>query len=75
MGVKLAEKAETGIDGEYDGDICPECGKVHVPNAATLAAMREGEAILRGEIPGAVFIDPRQYQTREELKAALKEAF
>jgi hypothetical protein len=70
--VKQAEKARTGINAEY---VCPHCGKTeHTPNAETLAAMQEGEAILRGEIPSAVFIDPRQYQTREELKTALKEA-
>jgi hypothetical protein len=55
MGVQQAEKAETGINGEYDGDICPECGKAHVPNAVTLAAMQEAEAIARGEIPGAIY--------------------
>jgi hypothetical protein len=47
MGVKLAEKAEIGI-GAYAGDICLECGKVHVPNAETIAAFGEGEAILGG---------------------------
>jgi 3-mercaptopyruvate sulfurtransferase SseA len=74
MGVRQAEKAEIGLDSEYDGDICPECGKGHVPNAVTLAAMQEAEAIARGEIPGAIFIDPTQYRTREELKTGLKQA-
>jgi hypothetical protein len=68
--VKQAETVKTGTDAGY---VCPHCGKTeHTPNAATLAAFEEGEAILRGEIPSAVFIDPRQYQTREELKNALK---
>jgi 3-mercaptopyruvate sulfurtransferase SseA len=70
--IKQAENAKIGTDAGY---VCPHCGKTeHTPNAETLAAMQEAEAILRGEIPGAVFIDPRQYQTREELKIALKEA-
>jgi hypothetical protein len=74
MSVKQAEKVEIGIDGEYDGDVCPECGKAHVPNAVTLAAMQEAGAIARGEIPGVIFIDPTQYRTREELKIGLKQA-
>jgi hypothetical protein len=74
MGVSQAEKVKIGIDGEYEGDICPECGKAHVPNAVTLAAMQEAEAIVRGEIPSAIFIDPTQYRTREELKTGLKQA-
>jgi hypothetical protein len=52
-------------------DNCPD----HIPNAVTLAAMQEADAILRGEIPGAITIDPAQYQNREELKTALKVAF
>ena len=51
----VKDLVEIGIDGEYDGDICPECGKVHVPNAETLAAMEEGDAMLRGEIPSKTF--------------------
>jgi hypothetical protein len=67
---KEAETVKTRADAGY---VCPHCGKTeHTPNAVTLAAFEEGEAMLRGEIPGAVFIDPRQYQTREELKNALK---
>jgi hypothetical protein len=41
-------------------------GTDHIPNAVTIAAMREGEAILRGEIPSAVIMDPTQYQTQGE---------
>jgi hypothetical protein len=51
-----------------------KCPFDHIPNAETVAAFEEGEAMLRGEIPSAVFINPRQRPTREELKAALKEA-
>jgi hypothetical protein len=54
-------------------EISPEYLSGHTPNAETIAAFEEVEAILRGEIPSAVFIDSRQYQTREELKTALKE--
>jgi hypothetical protein len=49
--VKDTAVAEIGIDGEYDGDICPECGKVHVPNAVTLAAMQEIEDQIAGKLP------------------------
>ncbi|GHV85794.1 hypothetical protein AGMMS50230_14020 [Spirochaetia bacterium] len=35
-----------------DDYVCPHCGKTeHIPNAVTIAAMEEGDAILRGEIP------------------------
>jgi hypothetical protein len=70
--VKQAEDIKTGTDTGY---VCPHCGKTeHTPNAVTLAAMREAEAIMRGEVPSAIFIDPAQYRTREELKAKLKQA-
>jgi hypothetical protein len=66
-------EAETVKTGAGAGG--PHCGKTeHTPNAVTLAAMREAEAIARGEVPSAVFIDPAQYRTREELKAGLKQA-
>jgi hypothetical protein len=70
--VNTVENTETGTDAGY---ICPHCGKTeHTYNAVTLAAMREAEAIARGEVPSAVFIDPAQFRTREELKAHLKQA-
>jgi hypothetical protein len=70
--VKEAEKVKIGTNTGY---VCPHCGKTeHTPNAVTLAAMREAEAIARGEVPSAIFIDPAQYQTQGELKAALKQA-
>ncbi|MDR2774788.1 MAG: hypothetical protein LBC19_08615 [Tannerella sp.] len=69
--VKQAEDVKAGADTGY---VCPHCGKTeHTLNAVTLAAMREAEAIARGEVPGAVFINPAQYQSREELKASLKQ--
>jgi hypothetical protein len=69
--VKEAENIETGTDAGY---VCPDCGKTeHTPNAVTLAAMREADAIARGEVPSAIFIDPTQCRTREELKANLKQ--
>jgi hypothetical protein len=72
--VNTVENIEISQTEDDAGYICPHCGKTeHTPNAATLAAFEEGEAILRGEIPSAILIDPRQYQTREELKTALKE--
>jgi hypothetical protein len=70
--VKEVENAQTGTGAGY---ICPHCGKTeHTPNAVTLAAMGEAEAIARGEVPSAIFIDPAQYRTREELKTNLKQA-
>jgi hypothetical protein len=70
MGVQQAEKAEIGIDGEYDGDICPECGKAHVPNAVTLAAMQEAEDIMSGRIKVQWNHPPA---TKEELRDELRE--
>ena len=37
-----------GLD--YKGE-CPLCAKSHTPNAETAAAIREGRAMMRGEIP------------------------
>jgi hypothetical protein len=62
------------VENRTDIGIGGECPLDHTPNAETIAALEEGNAILKGEIPSAVFIDPRQYQTRDELKTALKEA-
>jgi hypothetical protein len=70
--VKEAKPIKTRTDAGY---ACPHCGKTeHTPNAVTLAAIREAEAIARGEVPGAIFIDPSQCRNREELKANLKQA-
>jgi hypothetical protein len=33
-------------------DVCPLCAKYkHIPNAETIAAIEEGRAMMRGEIP------------------------
>ncbi|GAB6393563.1 MAG: hypothetical protein MdMp014T_2936 [Treponematales bacterium] len=45
---------------------CSLCAYYSTPNAETVAAMEEGEAILRGEIPG------KWYDSVEELLADLK---
>ena len=34
-----------------DVEISPECPSGHIPNAETIAAIEEGEAMLRGESP------------------------
>ena len=39
-----------GIEGE-----CPVCARRPVPNAATIAAFEEGDAMLRGEIPAITY--------------------
>jgi hypothetical protein len=39
---------DSGLD--FEGD-CPLCAKSHTPNAETAAAIREGRAMMRGEIP------------------------
>ena len=41
----------TPATGTFDKDECPECTKSHTPNAETAAAIREGRAMMRGEIP------------------------
>jgi hypothetical protein len=51
-----------------------ECPLDHTPNAETIAAMQEGDAILRGEIPSALTIDLSGYKTLEEQQAALHAA-
>jgi peroxiredoxin len=47
------------------GDLCPTCGKTHVPNAETLAAIAEGDAMTRGEIPA------NRFHSLEDLFASL----
>jgi hypothetical protein len=51
------------------------CPMDHTPNAVTLAAMEEGDAILRGEIPAAMTIDVSWCKTLEDIEAALQSAF
>ncbi|GHV47820.1 hypothetical protein AGMMS49546_37840 [Spirochaetia bacterium] len=50
-----------------DDYVCPFCGKKeHIPNAETIAAMEEGDAMERGEIPA------KRFHTIEEMLADLK---
>jgi hypothetical protein len=53
--------AEIGIDGE-----CPICDKNPPFNVKTLAAIAEGEAMWRGEIP------TKWYHSLEEAREDLK---
>jgi hypothetical protein len=70
--VENIEISQTRTNAGY---VYPRRGKAeHIPNAVTLAAIQEAEAIARGEVSGAVFIDPALCRTREELKASLKQA-
>jgi len=36
-------------------DECPLCAKSHTPNAETAAVIREGRAMMRGEIPSKLY--------------------
>jgi hypothetical protein len=47
--------AETGMPDTEDWNGCPLCARYHEPNEETLAAFKEGDAILRGEIPAKRF--------------------
>jgi hypothetical protein len=62
------------VQGQKTANIDGDCPLEHTPNAETIAAFEEGDAMLRGEIPSAVSFDPAKYTTKEELKAALMEA-
>ena len=54
-----------GIQSDYDGGICPECGKKHVPNAVTIAAMREVQDMIDGKTPA------KWYNSIEEARQDL----
>ena len=43
--------APIGLQSDSNGGICPECGKEHVPNAVTIAAMREVQDMINGKTP------------------------
>jgi hypothetical protein len=45
--------AETPDTEDWNG--CPLCARYHEPNEETLAALTEGDTILRGEIPAKRF--------------------
>jgi hypothetical protein len=65
--VKQAENVKTTLDAGY---VCPHCGKTeHTPNAETLAAFKEAEAIATGKIQVEWQHPPT---TKEELKAQLR---
>jgi hypothetical protein len=54
-----APTPKTAPQKEY---VCPYCGKKeHIPNAVTIAAMEEGMAMMRGEIPH------KHYESFEEV--------
>jgi hypothetical protein len=44
--------AKDGLD--FEGE-CPLCAKSHVPNAKTAAVIREGRAMMMGEIPSKLY--------------------
>jgi len=46
------DTADDGLD--FEGE-CPLCAKSHTPNAETAAAIREGRAMIRGEIPSKLY--------------------
>jgi hypothetical protein len=60
---KYAQDTENaGIDGEYPG---PKVRLDHTPNAVTRAAIEEGRAMMRGEIPA------NRFNSLEEMLEAL----
>ena len=50
--VAASSVAEDGLD--YEGE-CPLCAIYKEPNEETIAAIEEGEAMMRGEIPAIEF--------------------
>jgi hypothetical protein len=69
------DTAGNGYAGQAEFDAGLPCPMDHTPNAVTIAAMEEGDAILRGEIPAALTLDLSGYKTREEQLAAMRAAF
>ena len=60
--------ADEGLneDGLYPDGVCPICAAHnYMPNAKTIAAFEEGDAMLRGEIPA------KWYNSLEEMLADL----
>jgi hypothetical protein len=48
--------ANVDDDGLYPDGVCPICAAHnYMPNAETIAAIEEGRAMMRGEIPAKVF--------------------
>jgi hypothetical protein len=50
---------------DFEGE-CSLCAKSHTPNAETAAAIREGRAMMRGEIPA------KRFHSLEELLTDLR---
>ena len=57
--------AKIGVQSDYNGEVCPECGKEHVPNVVTIAAMREVQDMIDGKIPA------KWYNSIEEARQDL----
>ena len=51
----VTERVVLTFSPTKEEDNCPLCGKSHIPNAETAAAIREGRAMMRGEIPAQRF--------------------
>jgi hypothetical protein len=47
-------KVVAGDGLDFEGE-CPLCAKSHTPNAETAAAIREGRAMMKGEIPSKLY--------------------
>jgi len=54
------ETAKIGIQSGIGGCICPECGKEHVPNAVTIAAMQEVQDMIDGKTPAKWYNSVRE---------------
>jgi len=57
----------TADDGLYPDGVCPICAAHdYMPNAETIAAIEEGRAMMRGEIPA------KRFSSLEDLLADLR---
>ena len=45
------KSAKIGLQKDINSSICPECGKEHIPNAKTIAAMQEVQEMIDGKTP------------------------
>ena len=53
---QAADEDDDNADWFENGGECPLCAKYgHEPNAQTIAAIEEGRAMMRGEIPSPTF--------------------
>jgi hypothetical protein len=53
--IRLVIRGEDADLAIAAGEPCPLCTMYHEPNEETVAAMKEGDAIVRGEIPSPAF--------------------